>query len=1001
MSDHTSAHQDFTRRLRQHLGTEGFSDDPEQLELMGQDIWTKGTRPAFVAAPASTEELAVLTREAYSARIPLNPRGGGMSYTKGYTPDRQGVGVIDFRRMDRILTIDELNMTVTVEAGCTWKTLYEALDKRGLRTPFFGPLSGLSSTVGGGVSQNNAFFGAGRYGPTSESVVALAVVLGDGTILRTGTASAPDVKPFFRHYGPDLTGLFLGDAGAFGHKAEITLRLIPKPLAEAYASFEFETREACARAMQEVARTGVPAELFGFDPNLTRVRMKRASLASDAKTLSKVVGGQGGLLKGLREGARIAAAGRSFIAEESWSLHMTVEGGSEAGAKADLASLRTICRRHDGKEVADTIPKVIRANPFTPLNNMLGPEGERWVPIHGIVAMEDGPACWQDIEDLFESHAGDLDTHGVQTGFLVTSLSTNGYLIEPVFLWPEERFAIHDKSVEAEHLRKLKRFPANPGATDLVSRLREEVLDIFGRYGAAHFQIGRTYRYLGTRDTSFQNVLERIKEIVDPDQLINPGALGLAAGGRDVDVRNPRTGEIERSFASASAAEVRATTDKTRKAARAWVALTHEERASRLTTLADNLERNGDDLRTAVEEDTGRRRIASLEVDGVIASLRGWASLPLGETNADWTDGRSNPQIRHRPQMVPYGVVGVISPWNFPLTLSMIDTVPALLAGCAVVLKPSEVTPRFAEPLRALIEASGFSDVFRIVMGDGTTGSALVDAVDAVCFTGSVATGRKVAERAARNLIPAFLELGGKDPLIVTASADLEAAADAALRGSVLASGQACQSIERIYVHRSVHDDFVRLLAERAEKAELNTDTIDHGEIGPLIFANQADILEAQIADAKARGARVLTGGEVERRGGFWLRPTVLADVDHTMLVMTEESFGPLMPVMAFDDVDEAIRLANDSAYGLSAAVFAGSLEEAETIGRQIEAGAVSLNDAALTSLFHEAEKQSFKHSGLGASRMGRSGFERFFRKKALIAQTGSPLPLSTFSEGS
>jgi len=389
-----------------------------------------------------------------------------------------------------------------------------------------------------------------------------------------------------------------------------------------------------------------------------------------------------------------------------------------------------------------------------------------------------------------------------------------------------------------------------------------------------------------------------------------------------------------------------------------------------------------------------------MELDGAIASLRGWAAQAPHLLPTGWTPGRSAPHIRHAPQFVPYAVVGVISPWNFPLTLSMIDTIPALLAGCAVIIKPSEVTPRFARPLMAAIEAAGLGDVLTVVTGDGATGAALIEAADAVCFTGSVATGRKVAAAAAARLIPSFLELGGKDPLVITASADIERASDAALRGSVLSTGQACQSIERIYVDAGIYDEFLVCLADKARAVRLNWPDIKSGEIGPIIFALQADILRTQIADAVARGARILTGGEIETHGGgLWLRPTVITNVNHQMAVMTEETFGPILPVMAFSSIDEAIALANDTVYGLSAAVFAGTLEEAEAIGRRIEAGAVSLNDAALTSLFHEAEKHSFRLSGLGGSRMGPAGFQRFLRRKALIANTGAPAPLSAFAE--
>lgn len=469
---------------------------------------------------------------------------------------------------------------------------------------------------------------------------------------------------------------------------------------------------------------------------------------------------------------------------------------------------------------------------------------------------------------------------------------------------------------------------------------------------------------------------------------------------RTLHVRNPRTGEHDFDLTVMDAAAVSAVAGQLREGAAGWQALGLDGRSERLRQFVDALGRYQEEIAGALELDTGRRRIASMEVAGVSAAIGGWIAQAPTLLPDGWSEGRSNPAIRHAPQFVPYQLVGVISPWNFPLTLSMIDTIPALLAGCTVMIKPSEVTPRFAGPLREAITEAGMADVLAIIDGDGETGAALIDAVDAVAFTGSVATGRKVAAGAAKNMIPAFLELGGKDPLVILGSADMERATDAALRGSVLSTGQACQSIERVYVPRAIYADFIEMLGKKAEAVRFNWPDIAEGEIGPIIFDKQADILEAHIADALAKGARVITGGKIEKHGGgMWLRPTVIADVTHDMDVMRAETFGPVIPVMAYDTVDEAVALANDTEFGLSAAVMAGTLEEAEAVGRQIEAGAVSLNDAALTAMFHEAEKHSFKLSGMGGSRMGPAGFQRFLRRKALIANTGVPAPIGAFAE--
>lgn len=518
---------DSLATLKQQLGEAGLSEDQATREFMSQDIWSKGKTADFVAAPETVEQLQAAVRIAYERGLSLNPRGAGMSYTKAYIPDRANTGILDMSKLNRIVEINQEDMYVTAEAGVTWAKLYDALREVGLRTPFWGPLSGLTSTIGGGLSQNNAFFGAGKYGTTAESVLSVTVILSDGTLVRTGTAGTKNGKPFWRYYGPDLTGLFCGDSGTLGYKAEITFRLIPMPKAEETASFEFTSRDACAKAMGEMMREDIACEIFGFDPNLSKVRMARASFLSDAKALTNVIKSQGSWFKGIKEGTKVALAGRSFMEDAGYTLHVMVEGRSATGIKEDIAVLKQIAKTNDGKEIENSIPKIIRANPFGPLTSILGPQGERWVPIHGIVPISSGPAAWAEIDAGFETMRTDLDKYDILTGYLVTTLGTTGYLVEPVFIWPEEIWPIHEDTVGPEIANKMPRHATNPEATAVVERARQVVLDVFTEHGAAHFQIGRTYPYAKNRDPASLALLEAIKKTVDEKGIINPGALGL------------------------------------------------------------------------------------------------------------------------------------------------------------------------------------------------------------------------------------------------------------------------------------------------------------------------------------------------------------------------------------------------------------------------------------------------------------------------------------------
>ncbi len=458
-----------------------------------------------------------------------------------------------------------------------------------------------------------------------------------------------------------------------------------------------------------------------------------------------------------------------------------------------------------------------------------------------------------------------------------------------------------------------------------------------------------------------------------------------------IAVRNPRTGAHDYEFQQIDAATLQQLAGKMRDAQHNWQAFGAERRCAALLKLADAIEENCDSLYQAVCIDTGRSRESDLEVSVVISSIRRWCRMAPELLATQPAKTTSIPFIDVGKQLVPYPLVAAITPWNFPLLLSFIDVIPALLAGCAVIVKPSEVTPGFIEPLNKCIKTiPELEAVLRFLPGDGFLGSEIINQVDLVCFTGSVATGKKVALAAAARFIPCELELGGKDPAIVTANTDIERAAAALCWGGMANAGQSCLSIERIYVESPVYDDFISAIVERAGALKLNTDNIDEGEIGPVIFAKQCEIINRHLMDAKEKGAKAECGGAlVEHNGGTWCQPTILSHVDHSMLVLTEETFAPILPVMSFDTEEQAIELANDTIYGLSAAVFSSDTAQARRIASDLDAGGISINDAALTAMMHEGEKQAFKLSGMGGSRMGPSSIQRFLRSKALIENTG------------
>ena len=488
-------------------------------ELFRHDVYSAGPAPRAVFRPASVDELAQGVAAATAAGLAVVPRGGGMSYTGGYISPTPEFVLVDTGGLSRIVAIDEADMVVTVESGVTWDALRRALQPRGLRVRSWGTLSGINATVGGGMSQNGVFWGASG-GTVVDAALSFDVVLADGTLVSTGS-------PFFRPYGPDLTGLFAADCGAFGIKARASLRLVREGKGLAYGSFAFADHAAVIGAMSAIAREGLAAECFGFDPFLQAQRMKRDSLAADAHSLVTMMRAQGSLLKGLTEGARVALAGRSFLADVPFSLHCIAEARCETRARAEMAEIGQIVAEAGGRAVENSIPKVLRANPFPPVNSMVGPAGERWVPVHGFLPHSRLVPVWEAIQGLFAENRDEMERLGVETGAMLAAVSPQACLIEPVFFWPDALNPLHRHAVDSGHLAKIGRFAENRQSKVLVADLRHRVIEVFQRHGAVHLQIARTYPLAASHDPSAWAMLKALKHQVDPHNRMNPGSLGL------------------------------------------------------------------------------------------------------------------------------------------------------------------------------------------------------------------------------------------------------------------------------------------------------------------------------------------------------------------------------------------------------------------------------------------------------------------------------------------
>jgi acyl-CoA reductase-like NAD-dependent aldehyde dehydrogenase len=468
-------------------------------------------------------------------------------------------------------------------------------------------------------------------------------------------------------------------------------------------------------------------------------------------------------------------------------------------------------------------------------------------------------------------------------------------------------------------------------------------------------------------------------------------------GRTQIPVENPATGEVIGHVPDMTVGEVTELARRARAAQPAWEELGFDGRGRVLKRMQRWAMDNADRIITTICAETGKTyedaQIAELTYGA--AAFGFWADK-APHYLADERIRSSSIFVKGKRLVLryrPVGLVGVIGPWNYPLTNSFGDCIPALAAGNSVILKPSEITPFTSLLLAEGLAACGLpDDVFAVATGRGATGAAVIDEVDMIMFTGSTSTGRKVAVRAAERLIPASLELGGKDPMIVLADANIERAANHAAYYSMFNCGQTCISIERCYVEAPIYDEFVKRVTEKVRAIRQGVPAGPGSvDVGSLTFPAQVETVERHVEEARERGAKVLTGGRRGRTDGYWFEPTVLVDVDHDMACMREETFGPTLPIMKVADAEEAIRLANDSEYGLSAAVFSRDSSRAEAVARRVSAGAVTVNDALVNYAALELPMGGAKPgSGVGY-RHGAGGIRKYCRQQSLLISHFNP----------
>jgi FAD/FMN-containing dehydrogenase len=509
------------------VGVANVARAGENRDYLARDIFFDGAPAAFVVRPRNKQEVADIVRMAGESGFALFPRGGGMSYTRAYMPSVDRSILLDMSALDRIVTIDETNMFVTAEAGVTWKQLYEALRPLGLRLPVFGTMSGANATVGGGLSQGSIFYGSAQYGTSADHVLGLEVALADGTLVRTGQAATRNAKPFFRWHGPDLTGPFLGDAGALGIKVEMSFRLIRLPENAVFLSYGFDDYESVWLTQNAIAQAGIAGDCFSFDAVMQHQLLERNSLIDNAQALRKVVSAGGSLLRGLRDAALIVSGGKGFLDDVPFSLHMVIEHRLPGAAAAMAAEAKAIAMAQGGRALPDSVPRLMRAEPFPSMDMTLGPSGERWVPVHGLFALSDGLEAMRRLQNLLAGYAPRMIEHHILSGILSNPVGASAMIIEALFYWPDSPHALHEKIVAPDKLASARKFTRHAEAQALVGEIRGAILDCFADLGSAPFGIGKTIPYRENRDPGSYRLLEAVKRAVDPHGMMNPGALGL------------------------------------------------------------------------------------------------------------------------------------------------------------------------------------------------------------------------------------------------------------------------------------------------------------------------------------------------------------------------------------------------------------------------------------------------------------------------------------------
>ena len=513
----------YAMELGKICGTNQVNLDEADRSFFARDLLFDGALPIAIVSPGSADQVAGLVTYCSKNRLKLYLRGGGMSYSKAFQPEGERAIMLDFSNLTEIRKIAVLDGHVTVEAGCTWAALDEELKSCGMRSRFWGPMSGGTATIGGSMSQGSVTFGSGTCGASANAVKSFEIVTGTGEILNTGSDGSLGKGPFNRNFGPDLTGIFANDAGAMGIKTAITLEIEPRPDLVSGLSFAFDDFDAMALMFQQVSSRRLSSEMIAMDGDVARQNAGPANMVEDAKAMWLIGKAAGNPISAIGRMAKIAMAGRSFLDKAKYTAHFAIEGRDTRELNSRIAAIREFGKV--GAEIVNTVPLMTRAHPFPDLP-VTHPDGRSMLPIHGIFPHSALADFHADYLKLKQSYTDQMAATGVSIAEFFAGVAGIGLLYEPVFYWPDSLNA-YQQRLTPSYLSDIPSFPANEAARHLVGEISEAFIALVRKHGGTHFQLGRMYPYAQDRAGPSGALLRDLKNRLDPDNIINPGALGL------------------------------------------------------------------------------------------------------------------------------------------------------------------------------------------------------------------------------------------------------------------------------------------------------------------------------------------------------------------------------------------------------------------------------------------------------------------------------------------